>query len=306
MSPPGGGTDTAEAIKDLARRQSCAVLDTEPENGGGPENGKIRVRGLARLGPAWEAFLREAKSLRPAALNTSGVTFLPPHACSIADTLGAATRDTRASPEGPVLGAPPLLLFGKAGGTEEGTAVLSLLLRRPPGTPLALDVFQPDGMVQHLIVRTREAEGNATRVIASFPRLPMPGTLVFAVLTAAASAGVERAPVEWTDAYLASLRNALAKGTGLDLAVFDSRVPASGRLPVANAPVQARPVTAVLPRPVAAHPANARPIGARPAQAIAAPHPAGRPPRCGAILERAQLGEGLSEGDRAFLRAACR
>ena len=226
--------------------------------------------------------------------------------------VSACTADAvGASPDGPVLGAPPRLLFGKAGGAEEGTVVLSLMLRRPAGTALALDVFQPDGMVQHLIVQAREAEGDATRVIATFPRPPMAGTLVLAVLAPVPGVGAERPPVEWTDAYLASLRNGLARGTGVDLAVFDSRASAPGRVPAANAPVREHPAAAasirpVAARPVAPHPANARPVNTHPAQAIAAPRPAGRSPRCGAILERAQLGEGLSEGDRAFLRAACR
>jgi hypothetical protein len=58
------------------------------------------------------------------------------------------------------------------------------------------------------------------------------------------------------------------------------------------------PVVAAAARPV---PTTPKPPASAPVTRVTA-----RPARCAGILERSQLGEPLSEGDRAFLAASCR
>ena len=132
-----------------------------------------------------------------------------------------------------------------------------------------LDIFLPDGTVRH--AATRETNGPARMDIA-LTNPQADGKRVVLALAGDLPASLTTRPRgEPAAAYLAILGPALASASGVraDLAVFDQR--------------------AALPNPLPGLPA-----------------PPPRPGRCTAVLERAQLGETLSETDRAYLRANCR
>jgi Caspase domain len=246
----------------------CSVLDVRGEAN------EARLVGLTRGGPAWDNLQRQLNTTRAIRLGTPTVEFLPDFACEVVDVLGSWIRETRLSEDRRLL--PPAQPLAVTGET------LTVTLRRSAGASVRLDVFQAGGIVQHLAAREERRNGDDTLYAAIWPRVSGGPRLLTAVVSDAPLALSGRPAQERSAAYLAVLREALRAGPGhirSDLAVFEA--PAAG--PVANKE-RVRPVTT---------PSN---VAAR---------PAGRPARCGAILERAQLGEAVSEGDRAFLRDAC-
>jgi hypothetical protein len=133
-----------------------------------------------------------------------------------------------------------------------------------------LDLFLPRGAVRHLTLRPTLASSGEARFVLLQPGPDAPGPrVVTAIVTPSALDLGDRPTTEQASAYLDALRQVLPNGTRAQIALFELR---------------AKPVQAVGARP----PSTAHGV------------------RCSAILERAQLGETLSEADRAYLRAECR
>ncbi|MDR3538822.1 MAG: hypothetical protein P4L71_20165, partial [Acetobacteraceae bacterium] len=136
--------------------------------------------------------------------------------------------------------------------------------------------------VQHVPIQSASIEGADLRLSITPPGPASGGPQLLVAVVSASRLDIGARPrSERASAYLPVLRQALLAGGGVlrgDMAGFD----------VHPAPV-----------PVAA-PTPPRPT------VTAAPRPPVRPPRCASILARAQLGEDLSDGDRAFLRSDCR
>lgn len=150
---------------------------------------------------------------------------------------------------------------------------LPIALRRPLGAVIRLDAYQADGTVEHLFVPPFAAGADEARTsIARMAGSPGPRLLAMVTTHAALDLG-PRPPVERAEPYLEALRRALATDDSAraDLASMTLRPPA--------------------PVPAAARPAFVAPA---------------RSSRCAAIVERAQLGDAPSEGDRAFLQSQCR
>jgi hypothetical protein len=151
-----------------------------------------------------------------------------------------------------------------------------------PGEPLSvtvhgiedqavlLDLYLPGGLVQHVPVRPEELRAGEVRITLPPPAGVPSGDRLLTLIVTAASLNVGVRPAtDLARPYLDALRRALpADGVRAEMAVFELR----------SAP----------PPPVR----------------VSAPAPGSR--RCGAILERAQLGEALSDADRATLRGECR
>ncbi|WP_426955512.1 caspase family protein [Muricoccus radiodurans] len=152
-----------------------------------------------------------------------------------------------------------------AGGT------LTLTLRGTGGEAVLLDLFQPDGTVRHVPVPAAAAERRVT-VVQPAGSPPGPRLLTALVSPVPLDLGA-RPTTEPAGPYLAALQRALQSGPEVraDVVTFEVRVPPSPRPP---------------PRTVAG--TSAAPSG-----------------RCTAVLQRAQLGEALSDADRALLRTGC-
>ena len=146
---------------------------------------------------------------------------------------------------------------------------LVVTLRGAAGKTVSLDLLQPGGTVQHLLAPPT-AEAGGARVFAVQPAMSAPGPRLLIALVSAAPLELGTRPqIEPASAYVAALRQALLSAADMraDMAPFGIRPTAV-------------PVRAAAKTPV-------------------------RPPRCSTILERAQLGEALSDLDRAYLRAQC-
>ena len=266
--PPVAQTNPATRLADDARAQPCSLLDARVKADGTPE-----ITGMALPGPGLDRLLRQAgapRALRPA---DPAIEVLPPSACGPLAALGDSVRRTRAS-----VGR----IIRLTNGQPEAGGGLALLLQGAAGRSVALDAYRSGGAVQHLTVQPLE-QGTDLRLSLTLPGPP--GRLVLAALAGPPTPGVAGRPgTEPAGVYLAVLRPVIAASPGLwaDLAVLDVR-------------------------PVAVPPRVALPPAARPQRASvpAAPRPA-RFNGCGGILERAQLGEALSDADRVTLRTGCR
>ena len=208
------------------------------------------------------------KAVRGFRPNAPAVETLPPFACEVLQVLGAAVRQTREK-VGKLIRLP----------ARDFAADLDFGLKEarvPVPFPVRFDMFRPDGTVQHLAVHSWAGEGGERRFQAALPAAPAAGSRLLVVLagTEALKLGV-RPRSEPTGFYLAALREALPSvGIAADVALFEQR-------PV---PVTRARATTRLP---------------------AAPMPASSL-RCAAVLQRAQLGEAMSDAERAFVRAQCR
>jgi hypothetical protein len=245
------------------------VLDARKEDDG------VRVVGLARGGPAWDNLLRQLNTSRGIRIGTPTVEFLPEFACAVVDVLGTAVRETRLSEERG--------LFLPPRPESVTDATLTVTLRRAAGATVVLDLFHPGGTVWHLATRLESQTGEDARFSATLAKSSVGSRLLTAVVSPEPLGLGIRPAEERTAPYLAALRDAMRGDPArfrADMVVFEAR-------PAVAA------VTKERVHPVAAN-------------TIVLPRPSRKPGRCGAILERAQLGETVSEGDRAFLRASCR
>jgi hypothetical protein len=235
------------------------------------EGNEVRVVGLTRGGPRWDDFQRQLHATRAIHFGPPQVAFLPEFACPVVDVLGAMVRQTRAAY--PLFQSPPEIISDTA---------LKIALRVPKGQVLRLDLYRQGEVVEHLPHHFERREGDVAWLVA-VARKPLTGERLLAVVAPPASLGLTGRPAEEPSGpFLAVLGDALKTapdGVRADVALLEGRPP----MPVAT--------------PERAKPAPVSPVVAR---------PGGRPSRCGAILQRAQLGEGMSEADRAFLRESCR
>ena len=148
---------------------------------------------------------------------------------------------------------------------------LTLTLRGAAEKIITLDLFRAGDMVEHIKVKPVRSDGDDVRVTIEHPSGSVPGSRLLTALISSAPPDLgARSPAERASVYLEALGKSLQTMTDVraDLATYELR-PAVPRASVA--------ATAAVP-----------------------------PSRCGAILEQAQLGEALSDGDRAYLRTHCR
>ncbi len=274
IRPPKPGPEPSpdDVVRNLVNAQACSILEVRKEAD------EIQVVGMARAGPGWDNLLRQIRVTRSIRLGTPLVEFLPPFACEVVDVLGPPIREARQTEGRLIVPLPP--------GTVTGTA-LSVVLRRAAGAAVVLDVFEPGGTVRHLVTRPAGQNGDELRFSATLAK-PLNGGqyLLTALLSVAPLALGDRPEVERSSAYLAAVGQVLRTAGPIrsDMTVFEARAVA----PVANAGKD-----------------RIRPAPRASAPTAIADAPASHPARCGAILERAQLGETASDSDRAFLRAAC-
>lgn len=147
---------------------------------------------------------------------------------------------------------------------------LTATLSRVGQQAVRFDLFLPRGAVRHLTPRATLTPSGDVRVVLPQPASDAPGPRVLvAIVTPAAVDLGDRPATEQAKPYLDALRQVLPDGARAEIALFELR---------------AKPVQPAATRaPVSAHGG-----------------------RCSGILERAQLGDTLSEADREYLRAQCR
>ena len=310
VGPGRTGAEAAalERAREQARALPCAVLTLVS----GPDGN--RVLGFARAGGEFDRWLAGARN---GVRLISEVKRVDPFGCApLAAVSAFAARFWDGTPA--VFAIRPERL-DIAGGAR-------LVMEIVPSRPfLYVDLYREDGSVRHLSRPASEdalpgnaapgnaAPGNAAPGSAStVTRVEMmpgpeagPGLVVAIGGVEPLALGV-RPETETASDYLAVLRARLQ----------EARTPPL----VALALVMARPGAAVKPRPpepaVAiakphpAEPAAARPRPAEPPVARISqprpPMPALRTGRCANIISRVQMGETLSDGERAALRTECR
>jgi hypothetical protein len=228
---------------------------------------QVDVVGLAPAGAAWDGFLQQMGATRGLRIGTSRVELLPPFACEPIEVLGESVRATRDA-TGNLMTLSPRKVT--AGGT------LTVALQGAAGQAIALDLFGADGMVQHVPVRPVATGNGNVRVSIPQPGGSPPGPRLLTALVSPTSLELGNRPsVEPAGSYLAALRPLLQAEPAV-------------RTDVATYELRAAAVTAAA--------APAQPVAVSPARSA----------RCATILEKAQLGETLSDAERARLRAECR
>jgi len=230
----------------------------------------IEISGIAVRGAEWDALAAAIDKTFGASRGLRpgrfDVEMLPAFACRAVEALAPAIRRARDA-GGPRLLAPP---------RAEQTAGqhMAVTLRVPPGTRVTADLFRLPNAVEHLAVT-----GAGDRLVISLPGGAPPGPRVLSVVMSNGPLDLPPGSVG-SDAtvYLAALGAALRASPDAmaDMAAFELRA-AAPRLPPQAAP----------------------------ASSPQAPSRMARPGRCSGILERAQLGEPLSDADRAALRGEC-
>lgn len=246
--------DATARLLAIARDRRCSILEARPAGDG------TTIRGLALAGPDWDGFAKQVGATRGIRLSISELDLLQPFACPVIDLLGALVRTTRETERTGLIA-----LAFKDVATDASQTVT---LRNVAGAAITLDLFRPDGMVNHLRL---QATTNANDIRRLFARSPgtIPGPRLLTALISPTPLNIGRRPkIERTEQYLPALRSALqtAANVRADIATFEWA----------------------------------------PATTSAKATPPTRPPRCAAILERTQLGEPLMDDDRTFMRANCR
>jgi hypothetical protein len=230
--------------------------------------GAIGITGIAARGADWDSFIRAVGAARGIRVGSPGVEFLPDFACQATDALAPAVRHAREGGRARLLEAPKReIVAGQR---------IAATIRQAAGKYLTADLFSAGDAVEHIVAAP---EPGAERLLSM--AAPASGSRVLTVVLSSTPLEIASgAANKGAGAYLAALRDAVlaAPDALADMAAFDIH--------------PARPLAA----PVLAAPALASPATPR----------APRNPRCAGILERAQLGEPLSDTDRATLRADCR
>ena len=255
----------------VLENRPCSVLETRTVAG------RLELSGLARPGPDLDAALAGDPSGGVGAVAQRGIAtiaprvdLLPPFACAPIELVAPAIRRM-------LSGGDRLLVLQRrviAGGDN-----LAVTLQGVGTADVRIDVFGPAGRVDHVpIVRT--AGSGPMQVLIPVGADPQGPRLVVALLGPLALAG-SRPASEATSDYLAALRRAMPSGAGMraDAAVFDVQGGFAGPPPPIPAAAAPRPLTPAAPA---------------------------KPARCAGIMERAQMGEAMSDAERAFLRSACR
>ena len=281
-APQPAPPDPANRLMAIVQEQRCSSLEARAVGA------HTEISGLAASGPDWDQFIRQTAVTRGVHVvgaagpggktgAGSGVELLPAFACAPIEALGASVRQTRAS--GGRLMA-PMQRAVSAGDS------LVVTIRGGASQAVRLDLFQADGMVLHLPVRPVDARAEELRLSIPQPAGSAPGPRLLTLVASPAPLDLGARPgAEPAGPYLAALQQAMA---------------AAGPVRADMAPYEVR-AAAALPVRIAAPPSGlATGLG---------PGPPSRPPRpsrCAGILERAQLGESISDADRAALRAECR
>jgi hypothetical protein len=231
----------------------------------------IEISGIAVRGAEWNALAAAIDKTfganRGLRPGRFDVEMLPAFACKAVEALAPAIRRARDA-GGARLLAPP---------RAEQTAgqQMAVTLRVPAGARVTADLFRPPNAVEHLAVT-----GAGDRLVIPLPAGAPPGPRVLSVV-------MSNGPLD------------LPPGSvGADAAVYLAALSAALRTtPDAMADMAAFELRAAAPHPSPQ---------AAPASSPPAPSRVARPGRCSGILERAQLGEPLSDADRAALRGECR
>ena len=246
----------------------CSALVVEAAGSG------LRIEGQAMPGAALDGLLQVLRSRSAVAADIQAVAG---YQCPPVETLSAALRRNR-------IGGDRLALRPDRRQAVAG-ARLPIHADAAPGLFVVVDAFQPDGSVRHILRSVRGASPAPVTFRVEYPVGAVPGSRLLTAIATPAELDIDARPeTEDAAAYLQALGSALGRA---------GQWPGSHNLAsivlldIRPAPVRAEPQHSI-PRPVAA--------GAR------RPNPA----RCGNILERAQLGEALSDADRRFLSSDCR
>ena len=235
------------------RGQPCSILQARDVGSG------LEVSGVALQGAEWNRLRQLFPVGRGVSVGVQAVEFLPAFACEAVDVLGPAVLRTWDAGGGRLLTLTPR--------SVGAGAAMVVTLRGDGGRAVIMDVFQPDGTVQHLASPKMVAGPGGLRVAVAVPPGAVPGPRLLVVVVSAAPLALGARPTsEATGGYLAALRRALEQADGVLVDV---------------APFAVRGV-------------------AVPARV------AGAPSRCSALLQRAGLGEELSEAERGVLRTQCR
>ncbi len=261
----GTAADVHAAVRAAARDQDCAVLEARDTGQ------QLEIRGLAAVGPQWDKFVTQMSATPGVRLAPSDINTLPSFACSAVNELSEVLRRTREQVSGPML--MPVQREWAAGDT------MSVVLHGTSVNTVLLDLYRPDGTVVHLPASHPARAGDGLRLSLTVPAGLTPGRQMLTAIAGTSAAWVlgSRPSVEPSAAYLAFLRSILvpdepARADMVMVVLRQAKIPT----PPVRAPVQ-----------------SARSSSASP------------PSRCGSILERAQLGDPLSDADRAALRS-CR
>ena len=258
--------------RSLAQGVPCALLDIRER--ATPQNIVPReLFGPALPGAEFDAFLRQLREqYGPMQIATQP---LASGHCAAMSAVADLVRRSRA--QGPALriiapGAPVAV----GGRFKVGAAVERDMV-------LYVDLYEADGWVHHVL--HRGLAGGSAGDVEDMTAVEAAGQyLVVAIATPTPLAGAQRSPRERGETYLPVLKRELSR--------MASTSAGSVRAEIA--------VVAALARPAAPPP--------RPSPAVAAiPRaPSLNASRCADIVARAQLGEGLSDADRAALRTSCR
>ncbi len=228
----------------------------------------LRVSGPALSGARLEAFVRRlrADGRQIDVATDKIVSGLCPAISTLADLL-RRDRDHGA------------LRLVAPDGPVPSSGRLALTVQSVPSGSLYVDLYAADGSVQHLLHRVISPDTNGTDVAVAASVLGPPGQrLLVAITTPAADPVLQRPASESASTYLPILQGDLARtapdgaGAGIEIAMLT--------------------VSGALPRP--------------PQAAITHPRtPSLNGGRCADIVARFQLGEVLSDADRAALRTSC-
>lgn len=288
--PTAPASGLRERVDALMRGLPCAALDVRVAGG------EVRVSGHALKSAELERASREVRALTGVTKLSARFVTLESFHCPAAELAASLAPDDGTDRGGIKALALRPAQRGAARGPEQPPGVE---LDVPEGAAFVyVDLYDSDGSVRHLWPRSAADKGPPPN-----GRLPLPGPgrsagsppgsrLVMAVaspepLELGGSAGNDAA------AYLAVLRQALARARGASAALTVVRAEPEG----VAATKPPAPVGAARPRP----PAQAARV-----QPPAAPQVGSGGARCGEILQRAQLGEPMSDADRGYLRDSCR
>jgi serine/threonine protein kinase len=256
-APPAPVASPLERITALASSLPCAALSVS--QGGNV----VRVSGFAEAGQALNDLLGKAQD---AGRVVDAVSRVDRFACAPLEALAPLVQRTW-NP-----GSSTISLRPEQGSVPiGGRLVVSVAASQPA---LYLDLYQPDGSVQHLL--RPASSGSTVRKAVEWTAIAPAGQrlLVAISTTGTLDPGPPRAETEPAGDYLESLRGRLG-----DLA-------ASARVDLAM----------VIVRP--AEPAASKPPPARQTNV--------RSQRCANIISRAQLGETLSNAEISALQNECR
>ena len=259
--------------RSLARGVPCALLDVRER---ATPQGIVPAElfGPALPGAEFDAFLRQLRGqFGSMQINTQP---LASGHCAAVSALGELVRQTREQGRALRIIAPdaPVTVGGrfKIGATVERDMVLYV------------DLYEADGWVHHVL--HRGLAGGGIGDVEDMTAVEAPGQyLVVAIAAPTSLVTAQRSPRERGETYLPVLKRELARIASMSAGLVRAEITvltALARQPATPSP-RPPPAVAAIPRA-----------------------PSLNASRCADIVARAQLGEGLSDADRAALRTSCR